>query len=95
MGLMMLGIHTAGAISAWVECLWGWDKYWRGNKTQITRYWSNPSSTEWNRGVGQFFLRSINLLILFEIRRNCLRSGRSRSLYLFIRRVVKQIAVII
>ena len=33
--------------------------------------------------------------ILFGIRRNCLRSGRSRSLYLFIRRMIKQTAVII
>ena len=32
-----------------------------------------------------------NLFIRFGIRRNCLRSGRSRSLYLFIRRVIKQI----
>jgi hypothetical protein len=29
------------------------------------------------------------LLILSGVRRNCLRSGRSRSLYLFIRRVIK------
>jgi len=28
-------------------------------------------------GLGQFSLRSINLLILLGIRRNCLRSGRS------------------
>ena len=34
-------------------------------------------------GVGGFLPRSINLLILFRIRRNCLRSGRSRSFYLF------------
>jgi len=33
------------------------------------------------------------LLILFGIRRNCLRSGRSRSLYLSIRRVIKQTVV--
>jgi len=38
-------------------------------------------------------LRSINLLILSGIRRNCLRSGRSRSLYLFIRKVIKQTVV--
>ena len=37
--------------------------------------------------------KSINILILFGIR-NCLRSGRNRSLYLFIRKVIKQIAVI-
>jgi len=35
-------------------------------------------------GVEQFTLRSINLLFLFGIRRNCLRSGRSRSFYLSI-----------
>jgi len=39
-------------------------------------------------GLGQFSLRSINLLILLGIWRNCLRSGRSRSLYLFIRKVI-------
>jgi hypothetical protein len=31
---------------------------------------------------------AINLLIRFGIRRNCLKSGRSRSLYLFIRRAI-------
>ena len=36
-----------------------------------------------NQGVQQCALRYIHLLILFGIRRNCLRSGRSRSLYLF------------
>jgi len=45
--------------------------------------------------VEQFTLRSINLLLLFGIRRNCLRCGRSRSLYLSIKRVTKQIVVII
>ena len=46
-------------------------------------------------GLEQFAMRSINLLLLFGIRKNCLRSGRSRSLYLSIRRAIKQIAVII
>ena len=32
--------------------------------------------------------------ILYEIRRNCLRNGRSRSLYLFIKRAIKQTVVI-
>jgi hypothetical protein len=41
------------------------------------------------QGVEQFALKSINLLILFGIRRNCLMSGRSRSLDLFLRRVIK------
>ena len=39
-------------------------------------------------GVQQFALRSINFLILFGIRGNCLRSGRSRSLYLSIKHIV-------
>jgi len=40
-------------------------------------------------------MRSVNLLFLFVRRRNCLRSGRSRSFYLSIRRAIKQIVVII
>jgi len=43
----------------------------------------------------KFALKSLNLLILFGIKGNCLRSGRSRSLYLFIRREMQQIVVII
>ena len=35
------------------------------------------------------------LLILFGIRRNCMRDGRSRSLYLSTRRAIKQIVIII
>jgi hypothetical protein len=35
-----------------------------------------------------------NLLILFGIKRYCLSSGRNQSLYLFIRRVIKQTVVI-
>jgi len=38
----------------------------------------------------KFALR-INLLIIFGIRRICLRSGRSRSFYLSIRKALKQI----
>jgi len=37
---------------------------------------------------------SMKLLILFGKTRNCLRSGRSLSLYLSIRRVIKQTVVI-
>ena len=42
-------------------------------------------------GVEQFAIRSINLLFLFGINRNCLRSGRSRSLYLSIRRGINNL----
>ena len=41
-------------------------------------------------GVEKFAIRSTNLLFLSGKRRNCLRSGRSRSLYLYIRRTIKQ-----
>jgi hypothetical protein len=39
-------------------------------------------------------MRSLNLLFLFGIRRNCLRSGRSCSFYLSIGRAIKQNVVI-
>jgi delta-aminolevulinic acid dehydratase/porphobilinogen synthase len=45
-------------------------------------------------GVEQFTLITINLLILFGISMNCLRSGKSQSLYLSIR-VIKHTVVII
>jgi len=47
------------------------------------------------QGLEKFIMSSINILFLFGIRRNCLRTGRCRSLYLFTRRAVKQIVVII
>ena len=46
------------------------------------------------QGVEQFVVRFINLLFLFGIRRNCLRSERSQSYYLSIRRTIKQIVVV-
>ena len=45
--------------------------------------------------VEQFVIRSINLLFLFGIKRNCLTNGRSQSLYLSIRRGIKQIVITI
>ena len=50
---------------------------------------SSHISAELNQGAEQSALKSINLLILFGIRRNCLLSGRNQSLYLFLRRVIK------
>ena len=38
------------------------------------------------QGLGYFFLRSIQLLFLYGIRRNCLRIGKSRSLYLSLKK---------
>jgi hypothetical protein len=46
-------------------------------------------------GEANFALRSTNLLILFGTMRNCLTSGRSRHLYLLIRRTIKQTVIII
>jgi hypothetical protein len=46
-------------------------------------------------GVEQFYSRSVKLLILIGIRRNCLWIGRSRTMYLSIIRAVKEIVVII
>ena len=48
-----------------------------------------------NQEVGQFILRSINLVVLFGIRRNCLKSGRFWTLYLFMSKVVKETVVIV
>jgi hypothetical protein len=44
--------------------------------------------------VERFAMRSTNILFLFGIRMNCLRSGSSRSLYLSIRKAMEQIVVI-
>jgi hypothetical protein len=40
-------------------------------------------------------MRSVHVLFLFGIRMNCLGMGRSQSLYLSIRRAIKQTASII
>jgi hypothetical protein len=44
---------------------------------------------------GRKICTAIHILILFGIRRNCRRNGRSRSLYLFIGRAIKLTVVII
>jgi hypothetical protein len=44
-------------------------------------------------GVEQLALRIIIPFIVFGMRRNCLRSGRNQSLYLFVRRAMKRIMV--
>jgi len=46
-------------------------------------------------GVDQFFLRSLNSLIMFGIMRTCLKSGTSLSLYPSIRKVIKHTVTII
>jgi len=48
-----------------------------------------------NQRVEQFYWKLIILFLLFGRMRNCLNSGRSRSYYLFIRRGIKQIVIII
>jgi len=56
----------------------------------------HKSQQKWlKQVVEQFSRRSTKLLILFGIRKNCLRSGRRRSVYLFIKRAIKHNVVII
>ena len=47
---------------------------------------------EFLKEIGQFVLRPINFLILFGMRKKCLRNGRSQSLYPYIR-MTEQTAV--
>jgi hypothetical protein len=44
--------------------------------------------------VEEYVLRYENSLILFGIMKNCLNSGRSQLLYVFMRRVIKQTVVL-
>jgi hypothetical protein len=53
-----------------------------------------PQAESIKAAVEKFVMRSINLLFLFGIRRNCLRNGMSRTLHLSIRGAIKQIVVI-
>ena len=55
---------------------------------QIQQHW-------FCRGVEQFAMRYINLFILFGIRMNCQRNGRSQSLCLFLKILIKQTVVTI
>ena len=50
----------------------------------------SPGNDKIPAGVRQFTMRFINLLFPFGIRRNCLRSGRSRLKNLSTRRAIKQ-----
>jgi hypothetical protein len=75
MGLMILG-------------LWGWDSYWKAQKIEHHSILIKSQKNWLQEEVGQFVPRSIKLLILFWIRRNCLNSEMSQS-YLCIRRIVK------
>ena len=54
-----------------------------------------PTELIKGKGWEQFAIRSINLLCLYGIKRNYLRSGRSWSFYLSIRRGIKQIVITI
>jgi hypothetical protein len=59
---------------------------------QITSYWSNPRRI---KAGGRIFRYEVHkLLFLSGIRRNCLRSGRSRPFYLSRRGAMKRIVVI-
>jgi len=59
-------------IIAWAECPWRWDNNRKAKKSQITRYYSNPSRKDEGVWEGIFVPSSINLLILIRIRSNYL-----------------------
>jgi len=68
--------------------------YWKAKNTQITKYLSYPIRSDECIGNENISLRSINILIIFGIRSNFLRNGRSGLMYLSIGREMK-VSVII
>ena len=90
MGLMMLGrqIHTAAPLEPEPSVF--------EVELAIEKLKSHKSPgigqirVELRKEKEQYTKRSINLLFLFGIKRNCRRSERCRSLYLSIRRTIKQ-----
>jgi hypothetical protein len=90
MGLMMLGRLKYRQQSDW--CLSPVTLEVEMAIEKLKRYKSpgiDQIPAELIKTGGRTILRSRNSLILFGIKRNCLSSGRSQSLYLFIRRVIK------
>jgi hypothetical protein len=93
--LLILGrqIHTAETLvpepsTFGFSCLL---KRWKVTNYQVlNKYQYNCLK----QGVEQLIVRSINLLIRSRLRSNCLRSGMSLLLYLFIRKAIKQITVL-
>jgi hypothetical protein len=61
------------------------------NLQVVIKFWENRFKEE----VKHYGLRSINSLILFGIRKNCLISGKSLLSYPFTRRAIKLTVVII
>jgi hypothetical protein len=55
----------------------------------------DPQQSGLKQEVGQFVLRSLNINSVWNKEEIALRSGRSLSLYVFLRRVIKEIVVII
>jgi len=71
--------------NAWAECFEV--ETATEKRKETSRQKLIKSKQNWlKQGIGQFALRSKNISIQFGIRRNCLRRGRSQSLYLFVRR---------
>jgi hypothetical protein len=96
MGLMMLGreICTAEPL---VPELSTFEAQMTAEKLQLHK---TPRTDQFptvfiEGGEESFALISINLFVLFGIMRKCLTSGRSRLLYLSIRRAIKQTVIII
>ena len=58
-------LHIQQSHSTLAHCIWGLDGYWKARKIQITRYLTNSSRIDESR-LGQFVLRSINILIVWN-----------------------------
>jgi hypothetical protein len=68
-------------------------KSWKGLKHQaLIKFWQNWFKQE---EIYYYVLRSTNLLILFELRKNCLSSRQNLLMYLFIKRQTKLIVAVI
>jgi len=82
------------ATSAWAQCLWSLNAYWKDNKTQLIHVLFKFQQNWLERKIGQLFLISISLSILPGMWRNFMTGGCSRPLGLFIRRMMKLSIVI-
>jgi hypothetical protein len=69
-------------ISTWAWSIWGWNCYWEVEKGINYNALIKFRQKWFKQEVKYYVLRSMNSLMLFIIRKNCLSSGRSHSFYL-------------
>jgi hypothetical protein len=83
------------ATSACAECLWGLDSHWKAVKTHVTKYWWDPSRTNYKAGDRTIHSEIHKLINSIWNKEELPEEWRGQSLYLFIRRAIKQAVVII